>query len=144
MSTIAFWAHDLGNPPHQNEHNALASRVANAEITVAAEDSDSITVSIQLVDGNGDDLAEVGYVSCILSDAATGIGLCVTAPDTVAAGTDGEILLEHVANKYFTVQSEADGDIDIAIGENGADTWYLAVILPDGTHVVSGAITFTV
>ncbi len=46
------------------------------------------------------------------------------------------------AAKSFELISEADGDIDINITESGAATWYLAVVLPNGSLNVSDAITF--
>jgi hypothetical protein len=46
------------------------------------------------------------------------------------------------AAKGFTLISEADGDIDVNIKDTGTPTFYLNVILPDGTKKVSGAITF--
>lgn len=44
--------------------------------------------------------------------------------------------------KSFRLISESDGDIDINIGEDGVDTWYLILVMPDGRLVASGAITF--
>jgi hypothetical protein len=125
------------------KHNPFkaANHVGNAVITVAAEAADSITVSIQLTDNNGNDLAAFGAVDAYLSDNSDGSTLAGTAPDTVAIGTDG-LMIDQVAKKAFRLVSESDGDIDIAIGENGVDTWYLVVILPDGSLVISDAITF--
>jgi len=118
-----------------------ANHVGRASISVGAEDNDSITVSVQLQDANGNDLDTPGAVQFYLSDDADGSSLAGTAPDTVAAGTDG-LMIENVANKAGLLVSEADGDIDVAIGENGSDTWYLVIVLPDGSLVISGAITF--
>lgn len=44
--------------------------------------------------------------------------------------------------KSFTLISEADGDIDVNITEAGVATFRLALLMPDGTMVVSGPITF--
>lgn len=44
--------------------------------------------------------------------------------------------------KAFMLTSESDGDIDINITETGVKTWYLNVVMPDGTIETSGAITF--
>lgn len=116
--------------------------IDDVTITIGAEDTNSINVALQLRSG-GEDLAQVGIVEAYLSDAATGIGIAATAPDgDIAIGTDGAILGELVADKYFILQSEADGDIDLDIGETGADTFYLVVILPGGSIKVSDAITF--
>jgi hypothetical protein len=117
--------------------------VYGATITVGTEAANSINVAIQLTDAAGNSLATVGHVKAYLSDAATGIGLTATAPDgDIAIGTDGAILYEDVADKVFALQSEADGDIDLDIGEAAGGTWYLVILLPNGQKVVSDAITF--
>ena len=125
------------------KHNPFlaANVVGKVTFSIAAELADSITVSLQLQDANGRDLAVRGSVQAYLSDDANGDSVTATAPDTVAGGTDG-IVMESISNKLMTLVSEADGDIDIAIGENAATTWYLVVILPDGSLAVSGAIAF--
>lgn len=118
--------------------------VAGATITVGAEAANVINVAIQLTDAAGDALATVGHVVAFLSDASTGIGITAAAPDAdVAIGTDGAILWEFVTDKAFMLQSEADGDIDLDIGDaTGTPTWYLVVLLPNGQKVISDAITF--
>lgn len=112
-----------------------------ATITVGAEETDVINVGIQLKDANGNNIAERVSLFAYLSDDANGDSVAGTAPDTVAIGTDG-LAIPLIAGKAFQLTSEADGDIDINITENGADTWYLVLVMPDGSLVVSGAITF--
>ena len=122
--------------------NAVVGGVGGVEFTVGGGDTG--TVGIQLVDHNGDDLAVRGSVFAYLSDDANGDSVAATAPSGgVAIGTDG-VLIPVVADKAFYLCSEADGDIDIVLTEAAADTWYLVVVLPNGTHQVSGAIAFTV
>ena len=122
---------------------AASGGVAGATITVGAESSDTINVGIQLTKSDGDDIATVGIVEAYLSDSATGDGLTATAPDgDIAIGTDGTILFESVTDKVFKLQSEADGDIDLDIGEAAGGTWYLILLLPTGEKVISDAITF--
>lgn len=113
-----------------------------ANITVGAEADDAIPVTIQLKDKhNGNELTERASIFAYISDDAFGNSVAGTAPDTVAIGTDG-LAIPLVAGKAFLLTSEADGDIDLAIGEDGADTWYLVLVMPHGELVVSGAITF--
>lgn len=119
--------------------------VGGARITVGAEPTggSTINVQIQLTDANARDIGHVGHVQAYLSDNADGSTLAGTAPSGGwAIGTDG-LLLPIVANKFAHLVSEADGDIDITITESGADTWYLCVMLPNGTLVISSAITFS-
>jgi hypothetical protein len=104
-----------------------------------------INVAVQLFSdvAKSVECSVVSVVTAILSDSASTAVPCTTAPDgDIAVGTDGAILLEHVADKVFLIESEADGDFDLDIGEASAGTWYLHVVLPDGSVEVSGAITF--
>ena len=119
--------------------------VNGATVVVGTEAGDVINVTIQLQTGKDGalvDLAQRAAVQVYLSDDANGDALAGTAPSGgIAIGTDG-LLIENVANKAGMVVSEADGDIDINITEAGVDTWYLVLVMPDGSLIVSGAITF--
>jgi len=113
-----------------------------ATLVVGAEVPNTITVAGQFTDANGDDLTSIGAAVWYLASDATGLTPSGTAPDGgTAAGTDGA-LIEWTANLSGVVVSEADGDFDIALTESGAATWYLVIVLPDGTLSVSAAITF--
>ncbi len=130
----------LHNP--QVKQAALAVPVGGATIVVGSESSDAVNVAIQLVDSDGADLTARGSVLAYLSDDANGDSVAATAPDGGwAIGTDG-VLTPVVADKVAQLVSEADGDIDVTITESGADTFYLIVVLPDGTLVASDPITF--
>jgi hypothetical protein len=129
-----------GDPLNGTTGNQMADGVT---FTIGTEATNAINVAMQLTSG-GNDLSEIGYVTAFLSDSATGIGISGTAPATsVAIGTDGAIIKELTTKLAWILQSEADGDIDLTITETGGDTWYLVVVLPDGSQVVSDAITFT-
>ncbi len=110
--------------------------------TIGTEATNAITVNVQVKDGNGGDIGERKALRWYLADDATGDAPAAAAPDGgIAAGTDGA-LLEYVANLSGTFITESDGDCDIVITESGTDTWYLVVILPNGSLAVSDAITF--
>ena len=122
--------------------NAVVGGVGEVSFVVGA--SDTGTVAIQLGDHNGDNLDARGSVFAYLSDDANGSSIAATAPSGgVAIGTDG-FLIPVVADKAFFLCSDADGKVDIILTEAAADTWYLVVVLPNGTHLVSDDITFTV
>lgn len=105
-----------------------------ATFTVGAEATNVINVAVKL--------NVAGNVFAYLSDDSSGNTLAGTAPSGgVAIGTDG-LLIPMVANKAWRVTTESDGEFDVNITETGADTWYLVVVLADGTLSVSGAITF--
>lgn len=112
-----------------------------ATFTIGAEDTNTITVNVQLQDAAGNDLAAVTAVHFYLSDDAAGDG-AVAAATSLVAGTDG-FMIEYVSNSAGLLVSEADGDVDVVVGDaSGAATYYLVIVLPSGGLVVSDAITF--
>lgn len=122
---------------------SMIGGVYGATITVGADAGTTAPVTIQLTDEDGNDLAVRGAVMAYISDDANGDSVAGTAPDGVAIGTDG-VAIPLVAGKCFLLISEADGDIDLTITENGADVWYLILVMPaTGKLVASDAITFT-
>lgn len=148
---ITYWATDTrqlyvstGSGDNWDEVGSPGTGVADASITVGAEASGNvITCAIQLKEADGTDLATIGVVDVYVSDSATGDGVAASAPNGgMAAGTDGAVVASIVANKVLKMSSEADGDIDVQITDSGTPTFYLVVVLPDGTKVVSSAITF--
>lgn len=131
---------DVGTKATAQTNLGVADKLT-ATIVVGAEAGNVINVAIQLKDSAGADLAVRGSVLAYISDDANGDSVAGTAPDTVAIGTDG-LAIPLIAGKAFLLVSEADGDIDIDITEDGADTWYLILKMPDGRLVASDAITF--
>lgn len=110
--------------------------------TIGAEAGNVITVACQLTDADGDDMAIACVVEQYLSSDSAG-QTRVAAATSLASGTDGTILTEFTSNSHWTTTSEADGDIDIAIGDaSGAATYYLNTVLPNGKIVTSSVITF--
>lgn len=125
------------------EINTLAGKLAGATITVGTENAGTgaINVAIQLEDAAGDALEARASCFAYLSDDEHGDSVVNTeSSGTVAIGTDG-LLMPIVAKKTFMLTSEADGDIDINIIEAGAKTQYLVLVMPNGSLVVSDAIT---
>jgi hypothetical protein len=114
------------------------------DITVGTESSNVVNVAVQFQDASGTDMAEACYATLYFSDDAAGQTLATTAVDTVAVGTDGTIIKEVTAGKVYEVVSEADGDLDLNLTQDGADTLYLQLVGPDGTLKTSSVITWTV
>jgi len=113
----------------------------NASFVIGTEGSNAITVSIQLKDGLKD-VAQRVALTAYLSADANGDSLTALATPTFAAGADG-VVSTLVAGRVVFMISEADGDIDLVITyTTGAGTVYLVLVMPDGSLVVSGAITF--
>jgi len=114
---------------------------AGATFTIGTEAADEINVAIQLLDGNGDAMATRSAGAFYLSDDADG-DTVVAATTSLAIGTDG-VAIEYVSNSAGLFISEADGDVDVTIGDaSGAATYYLVLAMPSGELVVSDAITF--
>jgi hypothetical protein len=125
------------------EINEVAGIAVTAVYTISAEDTDVITVNVQLSDGNGDDEVESTTVWGFLSGDSGGDGIVGTAPTGgIAGGTDGTIVAEPVDNKMFLTESEADGDMDFVIEDNGDNSFYMVLIMPNGRRIVSGEIDF--
>lgn len=126
------------------------SPIGTPTITVGEEAANVINVAIQLKDKAGNDLAVRAHLLAYLSDDANGDSVCATKPSTDwAIGTDGLLITmtggEAAADTGLVAHliSESDGDIDIDITNTTADTFYLILVMPDGTLVASDAITFT-
>lgn len=110
--------------------------------TIGAEAGNVITVACQFHDQNNVPVDYAVGVTQYLSSDASGQTV-VAAATTLAAGTDGTILVEDTSNSVWQAVSETDGDLDIAIGDAvGAATYYLNTILPSGKVATSSVITF--
>ena len=118
--------------------------------TIGTEAADEIIVSCQFTDADGDDMASPVNVFQYLATDSTG-QVVEAAATTLAVGTDGTIIVEYdvggtggaLADASWRATSEADGDLDIKIGNaGGADTLHLVTVLPNGVLAISAAITF--
>lgn len=124
------------------ELSKLSNAPFDATFVIGAESGGNvINVAIQLLDADGNDLATRAAVYFYLSDDADG-DTVVAATTSLAIGTDG-VAIEFVSNSAGLLISEADGDIDLNIGDaGGAATYYLVLVLPNGLLKVSSVITF--
>jgi hypothetical protein len=123
------------------ELNLNDNQVASASFTIGAEAGNVINVAIQLKDAAGSDMAISNAIPFYLSANADG-STTATAATSLAIGTDG-LMLEWTSNSSGLLVSEADGDIDINIGDaSGAATYYLVLVLPNGKLTISDVITF--
>ncbi len=132
---------------HAADHDVLAggsSGPYSVTYVIGAEAANVINVGIQLVDAAGTNVAAISVVEAYLSDDSTGLGISAAAPDVDAIiGTDGALIVVHVTDLAWLLQSEADGHIDIDINDvTGTPTWFMVVVLPNGELAVSAAITF--
>lgn len=132
----------FGRLPAKNNPFRAACLANLATITIGTEGTNTINVAVQLKDANGVAIAEKCGIQAYLSDAATGLGITATAPSSgVAVGTNG-LAIELITDKYFSITTDTSGRIDLTLSEAGVATWYLVLKMPDGTIIVSDAITF--
>lgn len=123
------------------ELNLVDNQVAGATIVVGTEATNVINVTIQFTDAAGADMATPVAVPWYLADDAAGLDPASVAHSVGASiGTDGA-LIEWAANLSGLMISEADGDVDINFEEAGALTKYLVLVMPNGSLVISDAIT---
>jgi hypothetical protein len=117
--------------------------VGGVKFTVGAESANVITVSVQFLDANNNNLAQRVWAPFYLSDNSDGSTITATAPNSgIAAGASGGLVIENIADKAGVLVSTTAGLSKVAFSESGTPTWYLVVCLPDGTIAVSPAITF--
>jgi hypothetical protein len=114
---------------------ALAQGVSFAPAAGAAN---VCNVTIQVKDGNGNNLARVHELCVMLSDANDGNGLTATAASgTVqSAGTGGTDLQAKVAKKALDVVTDNTGKYVLAITDTGKTGFYIAAFIP-GTGVIA-------
>ncbi len=110
-------------------------------ISVGDEGTNVINVDIDVTDADGNNVDRAVSFIAWISDTA-GADIAGTVPDTVAAGTNGSVAAL-IAGGLLVCTTDATGNVDIDITEDGADTWYLNVLVPNGRVVSSDAITFT-
>lgn len=111
--------------------------------SIGAESSNVINVSLQLKDIFGVNLKARRIVRCWLSDASTGLGLIATAPNGSITATTGTVIDESGDKKALTLVSNTSGLVAFDINEStNKAPFYVAVQMPDGKLLVSGAIDF--
>lgn len=112
------------------------------EFVVGAETGGDTIITTMQFKFDGDVVQRVSGIM-YLSDDANGDSVVASAPSgTVTVDTDG-LVIPLVAKKCFSFTTEADGDLDLEIVASN-DTFFLVIVMPDGSLSVSPAITFAV
>jgi hypothetical protein len=115
--------------------------ITNCTITIGAEATDTIRVTVQLKNGEGDNVAFRANVFAYLSDNSDGSTLIGTAHSGGwVIGTTG-LLIPQVTNKAAHFSTNDTGMFNIDITESAGKTAYLVVTLPNGKNIISSAIT---
>lgn len=124
------------------EWTSIINCAYDASFSIAGATTDATRiVSVQLKDFEGKDLTERACIYAYLSNDEYGDSV-VTAVETCVI--DGDGVLEDITSAVsFMLTSEADGDIDVKVGETGTGEYYLVLVMPNGKLVVSDMIEFT-
>lgn len=111
------------------------------EFTVGAETGgDTISVDVQ-VNKNGVAVAERYILHMWLSDGIPP-DMSAAPPDNIDGGGNGTLLHEFITDLYFLFQTDDTGLATIDVIDTGTPTFYLNVLMPDGTIESSEAIIF--
>lgn len=100
-------------------------------------------VTIQLTDRKGAAVSGRKFVDVYLADAATGAAVTAVVPTSaLAIGTNGVIWNSITTNKHVRVQTNATGAVDINVVQTAVQNYYVVVVLPDGSLVISSVLAF--
>ncbi|MBS0207520.1 MAG: hypothetical protein JSS27_01065 [Planctomycetes bacterium] len=112
-----------------------------ASISTAAGASNVSLNTVQLKDGNGDNLTARRVVDIYLADDSHGDTItATTASGAVAAGASGNVLAALVASKMLRVITDATGKFILSITDTAKTHFYIVVALPDGTPIASAQL----
>jgi hypothetical protein len=125
-----------------------ATRAFNAfnlvAFTIGVKAANIINVAVQLKDARGNNVSGVCAVKAYLSDSADGHTITATVPTSnLAVHTNGVIVGSLTTNKVVELITDASGRFDLDITQTASPvTYYLVVVLPDGSTVISAPIVF--
>ena len=112
-----------------------------ATFTIADQSAETRLVTIQFKDWAGNNLEVPVSVLCYTASNATGLTPAALGDAELLEATYGKINIL-LSKTVFQLISNAAGKIDVTVTENGIDTYYLVLVLPNGKLVVSDALTF--
>ena len=154
-AATGFTADDIGKIAKQTDNNTFWELTAvtpawlqigsrseiSININANEENGDEISIDIQIEDLNGDNLEALYGFDIILSDSDTDPTPTTTAPDDMTVGT-GTDFFTYITDVMKKVATNDTGYFEVTIAETSSNTWYLWVLMPDGTFAVSNPITF--
>jgi hypothetical protein len=120
--------------------DAVQDAIPDVDISVGAEASDAIAVTVQVRDGAGNNRSGLFLLRCWLSDTAGG-GETSTSPSGGTAVTTGTLLKAHTADRHLVAITDSAGVAVLTLMEAGAATWTVNAEF-DGVVYSSGAVTF--
>ena len=126
----------------------IETPVGDLEVTIAAEDTEMIAATCQIVDPGGEPISGRQQLRMMLFDSADYDALKGAAPTsvTVDPATGSGIILEEVGEDYDVVYlTDDDGELILEFTDaaGGAENFWLGFILPSGKFVEGGEVLFT-
>ena len=119
----------------------IEKQIYGATFEIGAENTDAITVAVQLTDRDGKPARWASAVEFYLSSAANGLTPASVAT-SIAAGSRGAVTGVVGATSGMAITTAA-GVVDVVLtNATTAVTRYLVIVLPSRQVVVSGAITW--
>lgn len=153
LAATGFTADDIGKIAKQIDNNTFWELTAvtpawlqvgggsniQVDITIGSETSNEIQVTCQIQDSSGNDIISGNYALWMfLTDDDTSLPLSSEIPDDILGNNGLEIITD-----LFWLGTFIDGEFIFSIQDTtSAVTYYLVIMLPDGTAFVSEAITF--
>jgi hypothetical protein len=116
----------------------------SADFTIGTKVGAVRAVTIQLKDGNGNNVAASTGLRCYLATAATGQALGAITADglAIAASGKGLFIANGTSKVDGTLVSDATGLINAQITGDAGETYYLILVMPNGKIAASAAIAF--
>jgi len=133
------------SPQPAKQSAAKAYNLFNlVNFTIGAKAANTINVALQLQDARGQNIAQIAHAEFYLSANADGSTFTGTATTSaLAVHTNGVLLDILVTGKMASFITNASGQVDFDIIQTASPvTYYLAVMMEDGSIIVSPAITF--
>jgi hypothetical protein len=111
--------------------------------SLTSESADARTQSVVVTDENGLAVTEPTLVLVFLAGTSGGVGVVSSAASGgLAAGTNGKLIGTLVTGKVALFQTDATGNLDVTITDNGTRNLYLAFAKNNGAVKVTSAIAF--
>ena len=118
----------------------ITHECADVSITVGAEVTNVIPITVQFKKADGSDMDSVVVADFFIFGDASGLSGGAGGSTGLAVGTDGALIATPEAKKYLIFSSEADGDLDLTFTDTGTTAFYVGCRLPTGRLVISSVV----
>ena len=123
--TMAGGSNTFSNIAMSSLASAVQDVMPYAAVSAVDGGDGTATVTVQLKDGAGNDLADVGIVHVWTDDTEYGAPTAITG----LSATTGTVITTHTANADLEVATDTSGTIVLAANNGGAGTIYIMVAI---------------